>query len=316
MLRRNALIFAAATSAALLSACGGSSDPHVPAPAPTPDIVTLAQATPDLSILVEAVVAAGLVDTLKGTGPFTVFAPTNAAFAAVLTELGLTKAQLLADKPLLATVLTYHVLPSRVASSAIPFGKGITTVQGSILKIDSVAGSVVITDGRNRTSKVVTPDVAASNGVVHIVDKVILPANRTIVQTAQALPQFSILVEAVVAANLATTLSGTGPFTVFAPTDTAFANLLTELGVTKAALLANTALLTKVLTYHVVSGRVLKAEVPLNTAIVTVQGDTLSVGSNLAITDQRGRTSNITGTDLLTSNGAIHVIDKVILPKP
>ena len=85
MLRRNALIFAAATSAALLSACGGSSDPHVPAPAPTPDIVTLAQATPDLSILVEAVVAAGLVDTLKGTGPFTVFAPTNAAFAAVLT---------------------------------------------------------------------------------------------------------------------------------------------------------------------------------------------------------------------------------------
>lgn len=316
MLRRNALIFAAASSAALLSACGGSSDPHVPAPAPTPDIVTLAQATPDLSILVEAVVAAGLVDTLKGTGPFTVFAPTNAAFAAVLTELGLTKAQLLADKPLLTTVLTYHVLPSRVASSAIPFGKGITTVQGSILKIDSVAGSVVITDGRNRTSKVVTPDVAASNGVVHIVDKVILPANRTIVQTAQALPQFSILVESVVAANLATTLSGTGPFTVFAPTDTAFANLLTELGVTKAALLANTALLTKVLTYHVVSGRVLKAEVPLNTAIVTVQGDTLSVGSNLAITDQRGRTSNITGTDLLTSNGVIHVIDKVILPKP
>ena len=222
----------------------------------------------------------------------------------------------MADKPLLTTVLTYHVLPSRVASSAIPFGKGITTVQGSILKIDSVAGSVVITDGRNRTSKVVTPDVAASNGVVHIVDKVILPANRTIVQTAQALPQFSILVEAVVAANLATTLSGTGPFTVFAPTDTAFANLLTELGVTKAALLANTALLTKVLTYHVVSGRVLKAEVPLNTAIVTVQGDTLSVGSNLAITDQRGRTSNITGTDLLTSNGVIHVIDKVILPKP
>ena len=313
---RKTLMLATLGTAALISACGGSSDPHVPAPAPTPDIVALAQATPDLSILVEAVVAAGLVDTLKGTGPFTVFAPTNAAFAAALTELGLTKAQLLADKALLTTVLTYHVLPSRVASSAIPFGKAITTVQGSILKIDSVAGSVVITDGRNRTSKVVTPDVAASNGVVHIVDKVILPANRNIVQTAQALPQFSILVEAVVAANLATTLSGTGPFTVFAPTDTAFANLLTELGVTKAALLADTALLTKVLTYHVVSGRVLKAEVPLNTAIVTVQGDTLSVGSNLAITDQRGRTSNITGTDVLTSNGVIHVIDKVILPKP
>ena len=314
MLRRNALILTAITSAALLGACGGSNDAHTPAPAP--DIVGLAQATPDLSILVEAVVAAGLVDTLKGTGPFTVFAPTNAAFAAALTELGLTKDQLFANKPLLTAVLTYHVLPGKVASSAIPFGKAITTVQGSILKIDSVAGAVVITDGRNRTSKVVTADVAASNGVVHVVDKVILPADKNIVQTAQALPQFSILVEAVVAANLAGTLSAPGPFTVFAPTNTAFANLLTELGISKAALLADTALLTKVLTYHVVSGRVLKADVPLNTAITTVQGDTFTVNASLAITDQRGRSANITGTDVLTSNGVIHVIDKVILPKP
>ena len=315
MLRRKALVIATLSAAALISACGGSSTSEQ-VPAPTPDIVALAQATPDLSILVEAVVSAGLVNTLKAAGPYTVFAPTNAAFAALLTELGVTKDQLLANKPLLTAVLTYHVLPAKVASSAIPFGKAITTVQGSILKIDSVSGAVVITDGRNRTSKVVTADVAASNGVVHIVDKVILPADKNIVQTAQALPQFSILVEAVVAANLQGTLSGTGPFTVFAPTNTAFANLLTELGVTKAALLADTALLTKVLTYHVVAGRVLKAEVPLNTPIKTVQGDTLSVGSNLAITDQRGRTSNITGTDVLTSNGVIHVIDKVILPKP
>ena len=311
MQRRNALILAGFGATGLLSACGGGHDEPV-----APDIVQLAQGNADLSILVEAVVAAGLVDTLKGAGPFAVFAPTNAAFAALLTELGQTKAQLLANKALLTTVLTYHVLPAKVASSAIPFGKAITTVQGSILKIDNVAGAVTITDGRNRTSKVTTPDVAASNGVVHVVDKVILPADKNIVQTAQSLPQFSILVETVVAANLQGTLSGAGPFTVFAPTNDAFAGLLAELGVTKAALLANTALLTKVLTYHVVSGRVLKADVPLNTAIATVQGETLTVNSSLSIIDQRGRASELTATDVLTSNGVIHVIDKVILPKP
>ncbi len=269
-----------------------------------------------LVALVEAVVSAGLVDTLSGAGPFTVFAPNNAAFAALLAELGLTKEQLLANKALLTTVLTYHVVQGKVASTAIPFGKAITTVQGTILKIDSVAGAVVITDGRNRTSKVAMADLAASNGVVHVVDKVILPADKNIVQTAQALPQFGILVEAVVAANLQGTLSGTGPFIVFAPTNDAFAALLAELGVTKAALLANVPLLTKVLTYHVVSGRVLKAEVPLNTSIATVQGETLTVNSSLAIVDQRGRTAKIIGTDVLTSNGVVHVIDKVILPKP
>ena len=105
-------------------------------------------------------------------------------------------------------------------------------------------------------------DLRVKNGVIHSLDKVLLPANKNIVQTAQSLPQFSILVEAVVAANLQGALSGTGPLTVFAPTNDAFAALLTELNLTKAQLLANTALLTQVLTYHVVPGRVLKADVP------------------------------------------------------
>jgi uncharacterized surface protein with fasciclin (FAS1) repeats len=316
MLRRHALILGSLGAAALVAGCGGGDDSPPASPTAERDIVELAQGNADLSILVEAVVAASLVGTLKGPGPLTVFAPTNAAFAALLTELQVTKEQLLADRALLTAVLTYHVLPGKVERASIPLGKTITSAQGSIFKIDSVGNGLVINDGRNRKSNLTATDIQAKNGVVHVIDKVLLPANKNIVETAQSLPQFSILVEAVVAANLQGTLSGTGPFTVFAPTNDAFAALLSELNVTKEALLANTALLTRVLTYHVLPTRQLRAELAVNTPITSVQGDTLSIGSNFAITDQRNRTSNIVITDVLTSNGVVHAVDKVILPTP
>ena len=306
---RRAVLMAAALGASttLLQACGGSDDE------PQRNIVELAQNTPELSILVEAVVAAGLAPTLS-TGTLTVVAPTNAAFAALLTELGVTKEALLANKPLLTAVLTYHVLGSKVMRADVPLSKAITPVSGGFFKIESNNG-LKITDGRNRVSTITSTDIQASNGVVHLVDKVLLPADKDIVATASALPDFSILVEAVVAAGLVSTLQGAGPFTVFAPTNAAFAALLTELGVTKDALLANKTLLTQVLTYHVVPARVLKAEVPVNTAITTVQGQTFTINASLVITDQNMRTSNIVATDVFTSNGVIHVVDKVILPK-
>ncbi|PTT35746.1 fasciclin [Acidovorax sp. HMWF018] len=306
--RRTVLMAAAlGASTTLLQACGGSDDE------PQRNIVELAQNTPELSILVEAVVAAGLAPTLS-TGTLTVFAPTNAAFAALLTELGVTKEALLANKPLLTAVLTYHVLGSKVMRADVPLGKAITPVSGGFFKIESNNG-LKITDGRNRVSTITSTDIQASNGVVHLVDKVLLPVDKDIVATASALPDFSILVEAVVAAGLVSTLQGAGPFTVFAPTNAAFAALLTELGVTKDALLANKTLLTQVLTYHVVPARVLKAEVPVNTAITTVQGQTFTINASLVITDQNMRTSSIVATDVFTSNGVIHVVDKVILPK-
>jgi uncharacterized surface protein with fasciclin (FAS1) repeats len=308
--------FAAIVASALvLTACGDSSDPAPITPAPS-NIVQTAQAVPDLSILVEAVVAADLASTLSSPGPFTVFAPTNAAFAALLAELGVTKQQLLADKALLTSVLTYHVLSGKVEKAMVPAGKAITTVQGGIFKIDAAGSGLVITDGRNRKANITATDIQVSNGVVHLIDKVILPADKTIVQTAQALPDFSILVEAVVAADLAGVLSGPGPFTVFAPTNAAFADLLGELGVSKADLLADTALLTAVLTYHVLPARALKADIVPGTQPATVQGGTFSISAALAITDGRARTAGIAATDVLASNGVIHVIDKVILPAP
>ena len=306
--RRTILLATAlGASATLLQACGGGDDE------PQRNIVEVAQNTPELSILVEAVVAAGLAPALS-TGTLTVFAPTNAAFAALLTELGVTKEALLANKPLLTAVLTYHVLGSTVVRADVPLGKAITPLSGGFFKIEN-AGGLKVTDGRNRVTNITTTDIQASNGVVHLVDRVLLPADKDIVATASALPDFSILVEAVAAAGLVGTLQGAGPFTVFAPTNAAFAALLMELGVTKEALLADKALLTTVLTYHVIPSRVLKAEVPLNTPIATVQGQTLTVNASLVITDQRMRQSNIVVADVFTSNGVIHAVDKVILPK-
>lgn len=306
--RRTILLATAlGASATLLQACGGGDDE------PQRNIVEVAQNTPELSILVEAVVVAGLAPALS-TGTLTVFAPTNAAFAALLTELGVTKEALLANKPLLTAVLTYHVLGSTVVRADVPLGKAITPLSGGFFKIEN-AGGLKVTDGRNRVTNITTTDIQASNGVVHLVDRVLLPADKDIVATASALPDFSILVEAVAAAGLVGTLQGAGPFTVFAPTNAAFAALLMELGVTKEALLADKALLTTVLTYHVIPSRVLKAEVPLNTPIATVQGQTLTVNASLVITDQRMRQSGIVAADVFASNGVIHVVDKVILPQ-
>ncbi|WP_374661923.1 fasciclin domain-containing protein [Inhella sp.] len=305
--RRAALV--AAGAAAFLSACGGGSrdDPQ--------NVVEVLRKDPSTSILAQAIDAAGLLPALIGAGPFTVFAPTDAAFAALLSELNLTQGQLLADRALLTSVLQYHVLGSRVARASVPVGRPISPLSGGIFKVDAAGNGLVVTDGRNRTANITAIDIAAPNGLIHKIDKVLLPANRNLVQTAQANPAFSILVEAVVAADLAGTLSSTGPFTVFAPTDAAFAALLTELGLTKAQLLANKALLTRVLTYHVLPARVLKAEVPVGSPIATVQGENFSIDAQLAITDRNGRSARITATDVLASNGVIHVIDKVILPK-
>lgn len=319
MQRRLFLHTGGAMAATFLAGCGGGSDGELDL-GPLADatssrnVVQLAQATPDLSLLVEAVTAAGLAETLQGAGPFTVFAPTNAAFTALLGELGVTKEQLFADTALLTSVLTYHVVPAQVPRDQVPLGSAITTVQGGVFKVESANGQLTVTDGRNRTSLVTATDLTASNGVVHLVDRVLLPANQDIVQLAQSLPQFSTLVEAVVAANLQATLSSAGPFTVFAPTNDAFAALLAELGLTKSQLLADTALLTQVLTYHVLPQRVLRAEIPIDTPVATIEGDTLSIGADLAITDQRGRRANIVTADVLASNGVVHAIDRVILP--
>lgn len=311
--KRQFLKLSLASGVALsLSACGGGDDN---------DIVDVLSDYPEYSLLVEAVKAAGLVETLKGRGPFTVFAPTNTAFVNLLGELGATKDALFANKPLLTAVLTYHVLAARVPAADIPFGANIETVQGGTLRIDNTAGGPVITDGRGRASSIKATNLYASNGVIHGVDKVILPSNTIPVALASD-PKFSILLEAIQTAGLVSLLQSAGPFTVFAPNNAAFAAALAELNTSKEALFSNKTLLTNVLKYHVLTQRVLAADVltliganpdsgPISTALT---GATFKINSSLQIIDAVNRTANIVDTDVLASNGVIHEIDKVILP--
>ncbi len=313
----------AVSAAVLVSACSDTKDPVYPA---GPGTIAAVATASGFGALVAASAKAGLVPTLSDpTASLTVFAPTDGAFASLATSLGFADANALVaalDGATLAKILKYHVLSSKkLAADLVAGGATQATLYtygsaATSLKLNTAAG-VKITDALLTQATVTTANVAASNGVIHIIDKVLIPPGvLNVVQMAQLNSGFSVLVAGVVAANLQGTLSGTGPFTVLAPTNAAFTSLLSELSLTQSQLLANTALLTKVLTYHVVAGSVPKASLPLNAPITSVQGGKFSVDATLKITDARARTSALTATDIFASNGVIHVIDKVLLPTP
>ncbi len=282
-------------------------------------IVEVAAANGSFNTLVAAVDAAGLVETLSSDGPFTVFAPTDEAFAAALGDLGISADDLLADTELLTTILTYHVVAGEVLSTDLTDGMMPATVQGEEVTVDLSDGVKI--NGAN----VIIADVPASNGVIHAIDYVLLPpslglgaeeaameeeAAPTIVDVATT-NGFTTLVAAVDAAGLVETLSGDGPFTVFAPTDEAFAAALESLGITAEELLADTELLTSVLTYHVVAGEVFSADLTDGLTAATVNGAeiTFDLSDGAKVNE-----ANITAADVGASNGVIHVIDAVLLP--
>jgi transforming growth factor-beta-induced protein len=259
----------------------------------------------NFSILVSALTKAGLVNTLNGAGNFTVFAPTNAAFNALFTQLGVSGiADLSAET--LTPILLYHVLGEEKMASMLTTGyySSLSTSQNNNVKMRIDVGSNVTING---TSKVVVANVDVTNGVIHAIDKVLLPP--TVVDIAIANPSFSILVEAVVKAGLAQTLSGAGPFTVFAPTNTAFQALFAALGVSGISALTAEQLIP-ILQYHVVSGNVKSSQLSAG-SVPTLNGDiTISLSPSPAI----NTTSNIVLTDVQGTNGIVHVIDKVLLP--
>ena len=335
--------------ALVAAACGGDdADETTTTAAPetteamtSTSVVDLAVANGGFTTLVAAIEAAGLAETLEGEGPFTVLAPTNAAFDEAFEALGITAEELLADTETLTEILTYHVLPQEANSQLVATldGEMVPTVNGQSVTIAVADGVITVDD-----AEVVSPDLEADNGIIHVVNGVLLPADvadalgvamddemmeetttttttteapaepGTIVDVAVESGEFPTLVAALQATGLDEVLAGDGPFTVFAPTEDAFAAALDALGITAEDLLADTETLTSILTYHVVAANA-PAEVVVTLDgqdVETVNGATVLVtvdGENVMVND-----ANVVAVDILASNGVIHVIDSVLLP--
>lgn len=319
-------IFLLVVAAALvLSACAPAAtstptQPPMPTATPVPPtatpapktIVDIAVADGRFSTLVTAVQAAGLVETLSGEGPFTVFAPTDDAFAKLPKETleNLLKPE---NKDQLVKVLTYHVVPGKVMASDVVKLSEAQTAAGEPIAIKVEGNKVFVND-----AQVILTDIEASNGVIHVIDAVILPpsmkaeAKKDIVDIAAADGRFTTLVAAVQAAGLVDTLKGEGPFTVFAPTDEAFAKL--PEGTLETLLKPeNKQQLTNILLYHVLPGKVMASEVKDGLIADTALGTSVffKVDMGKAYINE----AQIIITDIEASNGVIHVIDTVILPK-
>ncbi len=277
----------------------------------------------EFTILEAALTEAGLVETLQGEGPFTVFAPTDAAFEALLGELGIEAEDLLAH-PQLEEVLLYHVVSGKVMSSDLESGD-VETLLGETVEID--ASLFTVNDAEILVDEELF-DLEAENGVVHVINQVLVPdvfeldydengdddngAEQNIVEIAQGNEDFSILVEALVAADLVSALEGEGPFTVFAPTNDAFAALLEALDIEKEDLLAHPDL-EAVLLYHVVSGEVFSTDLEDGMEAETLQGEmvVISVGDDGVFVNE----SEVINADIEASNGVIHAIDQVLVPE-
>ncbi len=308
----------------VLAACAPAATPE-PTPMPTP-VPPTAEPTPapktivDIAVedgrfktLVAAVQAAELVETLQSEGPFTVFAPTDDAFAKLPAG---TLDELLKpeNKQKLTDILLYHVVPGKVMAMDVTKLSEAETALGEKVMIKLDGDKVMIND-----AQVIITDIEASNGVIHVIDTVILPpakeamsADKDIVDTAIADGRFTTLVAAVQAAELVETLKGEGPFTVFAPTDEAFAKL--PAGTLDTLLKPeNKQQLTDILLYHVVAGKVMAADV------TQLEKAETALGSDAFIKVEDGKVfineAQVIITDIATTNGVIHVIDTVILPK-
>jgi transforming growth factor-beta-induced protein len=291
------------------SSCNNdSSDPNI---TPTQDVMQVADATSNLSTLVAAIDAASLRATLAGSGPFTVFAPTNDAFAAVDADV---LTFLLATPAELSKVLTYHVVSGKVMSSDLSSGPVNTLNTGQSVTVDLSSG-VKIND-----ASVTTADVETTNGVVHIIDKVMIPENLDLsgmlpsaAEAAIATSELSTLVSILSLPGLSDILAAASDddaeITVFAPTNDAFAAVLTALGLTSINEIPESVLLD-IVTYHIVGAAALSTDLEATT-YETLNGESVTVDLSSGV---RVNEASVSSADIEVSNGVVHIIDGVLLP--
>jgi len=300
-------IFFAAAIGICITSVSTSCKKDDPAPT-TPNVVELAQSDTTLSLLVALVTKAGLATTLSSTNNITVFAPTNAAFrAAGYTDgviNGLTDAQAAAG---FTDVLKYHVLLSRVASTGVPASDTVKTFNGKNIYASKNTNGVFV-NGK----KVTAADLTASNGTVHKINGVLIPPTKTITQIVVESDDFSTLEAAVILAGLDGTLNGPGKFTVFAPTNAAFVTSgitsLAGISPTDAAgIIGQHAFATNIFASDLTAGVTGAMVNPLKTLTVTLSPVTVKV------TGSANPASVVTATDIVATNGVIHVIERVLL---
>jgi uncharacterized surface protein with fasciclin (FAS1) repeats len=253
--------------------------------------------------LIAAVQAAGLADALTTGGPFTLFAPTDDAFAALPPG---TVEALLADPDALRDVLLYHVLGQRTKAVKLVAGRTASTLQG-----ESVSFKIRGLDVLVNQARVLNADVNTPNGLIHVINQVLLPPAPTpnLLETLQNDGRFGTLLAALQAAGLDTVIANNGPLTIFAPTDAAFAALPPG---TVEALLADVDALTEVLLYHVVSGDKTAIQLLKERGVETLQGDKVMVYWWLGKTYVNR--SQVIQANVDASNGKVHVINRVLLP--
>ena len=289
------------------------------------NIVRTAVAAGKFKTLVALVKKAGLAGALSAPGHLTVFAPTDRAFTNLKKSDPALYNQVATNKKLLRSVLTYHVvgkrIPAAAAIAAAKKGLKVKTVQRESIALSFKGGKIVL----NSSARVVIPNVKASNGVIHAIDTVLVPPSlsqppaptQSIVQIAAGNPDFSTLVSLVQKAGLVEAISAPGPYTVFAPTNEAFAKLAKAAPATYAAVLADPALLAKVLTYHVVAGDINSAQAisvaQQNGTVKPLEGEQISLALKDGKLTLNGSATVVTA-DILATNGVIHVIDTVIVP--